>query len=159
MRLESEPPSSCPCGTGRDFAACCGPALDGSQPPATPEALMRSRYAAFVLADAAYLEATHAAVPTPGTRAPLAAWARIVLWLGLTIHEAPPAEGDEGEVAFTARYLEDRVLVALSERSRFRRVDGRWLYVDGQVRTVQTKLGKKDPCPCGSGKSFAQCHR
>jgi SEC-C motif-containing protein len=119
---------------------------------------MRSRYTAFVLADVPYLEATHDAPPNPAARTALAAWARLVLWLGLEIQAAPPAVGDEGVVAFTARYLEDRVLVVLSERSRFRRRAGRWLYVDGKVSTVQKRVGKKDPCPCGSGKPFKPCH-
>ncbi len=120
---------------------------------------MRSRYTAFTQGDVAYLEATHDAVPTPGGRTALAAWVRIVTWLGLTIHEAPPPDGDQGLVAFTARYLEDATLVDLSERSTFRKKDGRWLYVDGKVRTVQKKVGRNEPCPCGSGEKFKQCHR
>jgi SEC-C motif-containing protein len=119
---------------------------------------MRSRYTAFTRGDADYLEATHAAVPQPGGRAALAAWARLVVWLGLTVHEAPPAVGDDGEVAFTARYLQDGVLVVLSERSHFHRADGRWRYVDGKVTTTQGKVARKAPCPCGSGQPFKQCH-
>lgn len=151
--------SPCACGSGVEFLACCAPALDGSRPPETPEALMRSRYTAFTQGDVAYLEATHDAKPTRDGRLALAAWVRIVTWLGLTVHEAPPPQGDEGEVSFTARYLEDSTLVDLSERSSFRRKDGRWLYVDGKVRTVQKKVGRNDPCPCGSGQKFKQCHR
>jgi len=151
--------SPCACGSGVDFLECCSPALDGSRPPATPEALMRSRYTAFTQGDVAYLEATHDAAPTPGGRLALAAWVRIVTWLGLTVHAAPAPVGEAGEVAFTARYLEDAVVVTLTERSRFRQKDGRWLYVDGKVSTTQQRVGNNQLCPCSSGKKFKQCHR
>ena len=53
----------CPCGSGIRFDGCCAPALRGVPAP-TAEALMRSRYTAFVVGDAAYLSATW----HPGTR-------------------------------------------------------------------------------------------
>ena len=49
---------TCHCDTGRPFAKCCGPILDGSRPAATAVALMRSRYTAFVLRDEAYLRSS-----------------------------------------------------------------------------------------------------
>jgi preprotein translocase subunit SecA len=27
-----------------------------------------------------------------------------------------------------------------------------------QVRRMEAKVGRNDPCPCGSGKKFKQCH-
>ncbi len=48
----------CPCGTGLDYEACCGPYHARVAEPATPEALMRSRYAAFGLGELEYLWAT-----------------------------------------------------------------------------------------------------
>ena len=48
----------CPCGSKLSHAGCCGPRLSGEQPAETPEALMRSRYTAYVLRDAAYLQAS-----------------------------------------------------------------------------------------------------
>ena len=54
MPPRPHPPfKSCPCGSGRSYAACCRPAHDGSVPPPTPEALMRARYSAFALGDEA----------------------------------------------------------------------------------------------------------
>ena len=44
----------CPCGSGTSYGACCGP-LHAGREAATAEALMRSRYSAFVLLDADYL--------------------------------------------------------------------------------------------------------
>ena len=45
---------ACPCGSGRPFAVCCAPALSGQRPAPNAESLMRSRYVAYSLADAAY---------------------------------------------------------------------------------------------------------
>lgn len=45
---------ACPCGSGRPYAACCGPFHAGAEPP-DAESLMRSRYVAFVRRDFPYL--------------------------------------------------------------------------------------------------------
>lgn len=148
----------CPCGLPTDYAACCGPRHDGRRPAETPEALMRSRYSAFALARGDYLVATHDVPARPGAAAELAASARAVVWLGLTVHEAPLPAADEGFVSFTARSLEGGFVSAMSERSRFVRREGRWLYADGSPSVTRAKAGRNEPCPCGSGTKFKQCH-
>jgi SEC-C motif-containing protein len=134
----------CPCG-GPSYAACCGPRHDGSRPAETAEALMRSRYSAFARCLPDYLQATHDAPPTAQDRRELEAAARAVTWLGLTIHQT--ARGgqtdEEGVVEFTARSRDDRHVYALHERSRFRRVAGRWMYVDGECRLEWTPVGRR----------------
>ena len=122
----------CPCGSGRTYAQCCEPLHDGAPAP-TAEALMRSRYTAFVVGDEDYLFRTwhprtrpEGPYCHPGTR-----------WTGLVVHETVDGgEDDEtGIVEFTATYrsgdgrggvVED----AMRERSRFTRRAGRWLYLD-----------------------------
>jgi SEC-C motif-containing protein len=129
------PGDPCPCG-GATYAACCGPRHDGSRPAETAEALMRSRYAAFALCLPDYLQATHDVPATPQGRREVEESARAVTWLGLTVHRTErggPAD-DEGVVEFTARSRDARFAYALHERSRFRRVGGRWKYVDGECR-------------------------
>ena len=54
MVLQQQP---CPCGTTEDYALCCGPLLAGEQTASTAEALMRSRYTAFVVGNETYLAA------------------------------------------------------------------------------------------------------
>lgn len=57
-------------------------------------------------------------------------------WRGLQIVDAVrggAADGD-GVVEFRATFLTAQGLGILHERSRFVREDGRWLYVDGDVR-------------------------
>jgi SEC-C motif-containing protein len=38
----------CPCGSGRSYAECCEPYITGKEKAPTAEALMRSRYSAYV---------------------------------------------------------------------------------------------------------------
>ena len=48
-------PRTCPCHSGRAYDACCGPCHRGAREAEDAVDLMRSRYAAFALGDAAYL--------------------------------------------------------------------------------------------------------
>ncbi len=149
----------CPCGTGREVEACCGRFVRGGEKPATAEELMRSRYAAYALGEVPYVLATQD-VPDVDPDA-TARWARESEWKGLAILDTRAGgPGDaEGEVEFEARFRfdgEDRVH---RERSRFRRRDGAWVYV-GQLAPVARaapRVGRNDPCPCGSGKKYKKC--
>ena len=134
---------SCACGSGAPYEQCCG-RFHAGQSAATPEQLMRSRYTAFTRGDWEYLRQTQAAPLEAG---------QTLQWLGLTIHEA---KGDE--VEFSARYLDGDREVTLRERSRFEQRDGRWIYVDGKNTVTTKKLGRNEPCPCGSGKKLKTCH-
>lgn len=131
---------------------------DGSKPAESPEALMRSRYSAYVLGRGEYLVRTQAKAVNPGAADELGRWGRSVCWLGLLVTDAPPPSNDEGFVSFEARYLEDGQVVTLSERSRFQRVEGQWIYADGAAKHRVEKVGRNAPCPCGSGKKLKQCH-
>ena len=125
----------CPCGSGAAFAHCCSPVLDG-EPAPTAEALMRSRFSAFVVGDEDHLfRSWH-----PRTRPPGPYCHAGTRWLSLTVREtvgggAGAADGEEAVVAFTARFLtgdgRGRVVEdELEERSRFVKRAGRWLYLD-----------------------------
>lgn len=124
----------CPCGTGRDYAACCGRYHAGEAAP-DAEALMRSRYSAFVLRDAAYLRASWHPDTCPAELGLDADGAPATTWLGLTVKQHRVTGPDTAEVEFIARYrVGGGSAVRLHERSRFVRLDGRWLYVDGEHR-------------------------
>lgn len=111
------------------FSACCGPYLNelAATPAPDAEALMRSRYSAFVLGRSDHLLATwHASTrPTDLTLDPAAKW------LGLDVRSHRLLDADHAEVEFVARYREGGRAVRLHERSRFVRESGRWFYVDG----------------------------
>jgi SEC-C motif-containing protein len=156
--------AACPCGSGDTEAACCGPILAGA-PARTALALMRSRYTAYVRGAIDHVIATHLAQTRAGVdREAAARWSRDTRWLGLEIVATTaggPAD-DDGTVEFIARGVTRGAPFAQHERSRFRRDDGRWYYVDGvavqaPVRRPATP-GRNDPCPCGSGMKYKRCH-
>lgn len=157
----------CPCTSGRELADCCQPVLDDPAAATTAEALMRSRYSAFALSNMEHLIATtapekHETIDRDASRR----WAESRRWQGLEIvrTEAGGPEDDRGVVEFIANYVTaDGERHRYHERSTFRRDDGRWLFVDGDVPKPETivndgpKIGRNDPCPCGSGKKFKKC--
>jgi len=149
--------SLCPCGSESEFEQCCQPAITGVRPAATPEALMRSRYSAYVTENADYLIASwHPDCRVPELRAALLEGFASTHWLGLNVvATAKGKSADEGFVEFAARYQEegnpDTVLI--HERSRFLRVNKHWYYVDG----IKPQVGRNDPCTCGSGKKYKKC--
>lgn len=122
----------CPCGRGSDYAACCGRYHDGPaalQAP-SPEALMRSRYSAFVLDLGDYLLATWHPDTRPTALEPNTPGLK---WLGLEVKAAAMQDADHGTVEFVARSKLGGRAQRLHETSRFVREQGRWFYVDGDV--------------------------
>ena len=122
-------PRRCPCGTGLPYAECCGRLHEGTAVAGTAEQLMRSRYSAFAVGDAGYLLATW----HPSTRPRTLDLDPAVRWTGLDVLGTTGGTllATEGTVEFRAHHVVDRVAGAQHENSRFRREDGRWLYLDG----------------------------
>ncbi|RTL38916.1 MAG: hypothetical protein EKK53_18150 [Burkholderiales bacterium] len=129
-------PLSCPCGLRADYSHCCGAlhqaftAGQGLTAP-TPEALMRSRYAAFVLDQRDYLLASWHASTRPTALAPPEPGLK---WLGLDVKRAAQQDADHGTVEFVARSKLGGRAHRLHETSRFVREDGAWFYVDGDLK-------------------------
>jgi SEC-C motif-containing protein len=151
----------CACGSGHPRVACCGLYLDGLAEPPRAEALMRARYSANVEGQAEFLAETYApesrnAFDHDGVRR----FSQRARWLGLKILETTDGGPDDetGTVTFEARYHIEGHDDGFRERSRFRRVDGRWRYVDGDLSELtKAKIGRNDPCLCGSGEKFKRC--
>lgn len=120
----------CHCDSGLTFKACCQPYLQGEAAP-NVEALMRSRYTAYVLEDGPYLLATWHPLSRPKNldfdveRRPK--------WLGLTIKCQFEVNAQHGTVEFVARYKINGRAFRMHEISRFERIEGRWFYLDGEV--------------------------
>ncbi len=124
----------CPCGHPDGYATCCGPLHDG-QAANTAEQLMRSRYSAYVLKREDYLLVSWHRSTRPETLA-LAAQQPPPSWLGLEIRHHESSDNDHASVEFVARYrLGGGRAQRQHEVSRFVREDGRWYYVDGELKS------------------------
>ena len=138
--------SLCPCGSGRPYEECCETYIEGRETAPTAEALMRSRYAAHTLGKYDYLnETVHPSIRDEADHEDMKKWSEAV------------------EVSFEARYSVNGMPQSLREDAFFRREDDRWYYVDGNVhgqdpyRRETPKIGRNEPCPCGSGKKYKKC--
>lgn len=126
---------------------------------------MRSRYAAYVRGEIDYILATHDASTRDAVDVEASTkWSNETNWHGLEIVETAqggPAD-DVGIVEFIARGVTNGKPFAQRERANFRRHDGRWFYVDGDVRSEPVRkaitVGRNEPCPCGSGQKYKRCH-
>ena len=166
-----DPSRSCPCGSGNNFGHCCQLVL--SERATTPEALMRSRFTAYCLAELQYLEDTLAPDKrSPDDRAAIAANAEENNWLSLKVIDTTPAtakfasaelsSGSFAWVEFVAFYRRRGAsapndVQQLHEKSRFCFIDNRWFYLDGDY-LPPIKLGRNDNCWCGSGTKLKKCH-
>ena len=92
---------------------------------------MRSRYSAYVLGLDDYLKATWHPDTRPATL-DLDATPR-PQWLGLTVKLHTPLDDQHATVEFVARYKLNGRAFKLHETSHFERLEGRWLYIDGEM--------------------------
>ncbi len=115
---------------------------------------MRSRYTAYSQANTDYIKQTMCGVPLKNFDQENAyLWASTVGWMELKVLHAVE-EGDEGSVEFIAYFTSHDQLQELHECSHFIRQNGRWFY-DGELKPK--KIGRNDPCSCGSGKKYKKC--
>ena len=172
--------SLCPCGSQRPYSSCCQPIHNDQSNASTPEQLMRSRYSAHVLKLVDFVVDTYH--PSCGAQEQRAGIQDSIDsdWCELRVLSTETGQNrDEGFVTFQAFLKEDDQLLCLEERSRFVRESGLWYYIDGtfperesesesesesedkhaasSTLTDTVKLGRNDPCPCGSGKKFKKC--
>ena len=164
MSLSPNSNLSCPCGSGAAYQQCCGRFIEAGEIPSSPQALMRSRYSAYTLENIDYIRDTC-------TGEALAAfsyedsllWAKEAKWISLTVISAVPPSGGVGRVSFSVLFSQNGLTKRLEETSRFIVKDDRWYYEGGEkfrlvdVSNRQMKLGRNDPCYCGSGKKFKKC--
>ena len=156
---------NCPCGSGRSYADCCQPYIKGKEKAPTAEALMRSRYTAYAEHEIDYIINTCLArgekdIDKKSTRD----WSEQSTWLGLRIissEKGGPAD-TEGTVEFEASYERNGMKELHHETAQFKKENSEWLYDSGRVvpRTVvrsAPKVGRNEPCPCGSGKKYKHC--
>ena len=154
-------PEACLCDSGLDYNNCCGPFHSGSTIPSTALALIRLRFSAYVLRNADYLATTWDDSKRP---AKIDFSKETAIWQNLLIvanKKGQPADS-KGIVEFKAFYQQDGEDCFMHEISRFVKIAGRWVYLDGTIKaagkvTLPANEGKNAPCSCGSGKKFKRC--
>lgn len=117
--------NDCPCGSGATYNDCCQPLHLGEALAATPEQLMRSRYAAYALGEFDYVFRTwHPRTrPADVTTSPDLKWTKL---------EIVAADGDT--VEFRAHFSTSVGGDVMHELSTFTQRAGRWVYVSGVER-------------------------
>ncbi|WP_375753506.1 YchJ family metal-binding protein [Vibrio sp. HN007] len=161
----------CPCGSNKEYAFCCKPVHNDHKAAIYPEQLMRARYSAHVLKLVDFVVNTyHSSCHAENEREGIQESINLE-WQRLEVVSAKQPDGDEGFVEFKAFLLEDGVEHCMHEKSRFLKENDLWFYVDGVFPEEQIpanvlpsnstekseKVGRNDPCPCGSGKKFKKC--
>lgn len=170
---------NCACGLPASFEKCCGPYISGKNFPETAEQLMRSRYTAYTLSDINYIKKTLAPESQKDFDVKASKeWASKAEWLGLKIAGVKngTATDKKATIDFTVTYKEDGKKLEHHEISDFRKDEnGHWLFVDGDAHTHEEgqghhhhakqetvvragpKIGRNDPCSCGSEKKYKKC--
>lgn len=156
----------CPCNSGVHFHQCCDPIISGVKQAETAEQLMRARYTAHTQVQMDFIANTH----DPETKKNVdlkdsREWAESTKWTGLEIIETIQGgpEDEVGTVEFKAAFETKDGLQYHHERSEFCKRDGIWFYSDSThpsgrpIVRGAPKIGRNDPCPCGSGKKFKKC--
>lgn len=156
----------CPCGSEKTYSDCCQPLIDGKQNAPSAEALMRSRYSAYVTEKIDYIYDTlHPNKRQDFNRQESNEWATQSTWVSLEIVRTEKGGPDDqtGVVEFIAQFRKNDKLVRHHEVAEFVKETDRWFFVDGQapkpvqIRRQGPKIGRNDPCMCGSGKKYKKC--
>jgi len=157
---------NCPCGSGKPIDTCCGPIIKGAAKAPTAEALMRARYTAYAtgavdfIVSSCHREEDDGGIDLEATKK----WSEESKWLGLRIvrtEKGGPTDS-KGVVEFVATYEQGGLRDEHHEVGHFVRKDGDWLYETGEIIPTTVvrsapKVGRNDPCPCGSGKKYKKC--
>lgn len=124
----------CPCCSGKHYTDCCKKLHDG-EPAANALALMRSRYSAYARHLPEYIiQTTHP--ENPHYKVEHIQWRREILhfcentlFKKLEIIEFLDGK-EEAYVTFIAYLEQDKMDKQLFEKSRFKTLNGRWLYLE-----------------------------
>lgn len=133
--IQTKETNLCPCGTGKTYEICCEPYHKNFQAP-TAEALMRSRYSAFVFGLVDYLyETTHPSHRSKNLKEEIAFTCKGLAWTNLEVLECwQGMEKDKvGKVSFRASFVQEGKKGLHVEHSRFKRFGKAWMYLDGNI--------------------------
>jgi len=151
--------ASCYCGQDTPFNDCCGRIHADISLADTAESLMRARFSAYSLDNLDFIRQSWHSSTCPSQ---LEVNEDGFSWTGLEIIDTLGGSNDEqAEVEFIASYTLNGNKGKLHERSQFAREGGHWRYLDGKLNKGAPisvkKMGRNEPCPCGSGKKYKRC--
>jgi SEC-C motif-containing protein len=140
--------------------------IRGERKAETAVELLRARYTAFARGEVDFILSSHYSRTRHRVkRKDIETWSKGSEWLGLEIFEVEKgtATDSTGTIVFRASYRSEGQLNDHREKSQFQKEDGEWRFVDGEqlkhspIRRETPKIGRNDPCPCGSGKKHKKC--
>ena len=128
-------PNLCPCGSAKPYELCCELYHKHKNAP-TCEALMRSRYSAFVFGLVDYLyETTHPSHRAKNLKDEITFTCKALAWTHLEVISASQGGVNDkvGKVSFRASFVQEGNNGLHVEHSRFKRFGKAWMYIDGKV--------------------------
>ncbi|RLB72947.1 MAG: YchJ family protein [Deltaproteobacteria bacterium] len=158
--------NECPCSSGKMYQDCCEPLLAGSRKAETAEELLRARYSAHVKLEMDFVkDTTHPDQVSRYEPATAKSWAEKSEWDRLEVVDVEDGgpEDETANIEFVAHFRQKDKLKTHHELAHFKRYEGEWFFYDGQgvvpkqVVRQQPKVGRNEPCPCGSGKKYKKC--
>lgn len=161
----------CPCRTLEEkktsYDTCCQPILEKVSLAQTAEQLMRARYSAYATGKIEFISETQEDSANEFNVDEARKWASESTWQGLEVIRTLKGALDDtkGEVEFVAKYQDKKSGQDFEHREHayfFKNKQG-WIFKEGKIlaqnplKRSEPKVGRNDPCPCGSGKKFKKC--
>ncbi len=158
--------SECPCGSKLQYSECCEPIIKGEQVAKTAQQLMRSRYSAYVMKELDHIyQSTHPSKRDDYDEKSTRNWSEKSQWEGLEIINTEAGEENDttGTVEFIAHFKYRNNKQYHHESADFIKEEDTWYFNEGTmvpqkpVIRDNPKVGRNDPCPCGSGLKYKKC--
>ena len=138
--------AKCVCCSEKEYKDCCGKFLTNQEIAETALELMRSRYSAYVLKNATYLNETSTKNIEEVSFEP----SEDIKWLSLKINSF-----SKDEVTFSAYYKSVDNIEIMKEHSFFKKEEGKLKYDSGKI--LNSTIQRNELCPCGSKKKYKKC--
>lgn len=135
--MKFSPNDICPCGSFKKYKKCCKPFHDKITFPKTALELMKSRFSAFAVLNTDYIIFTTHENNSDYT-SNLKSWNQDIMNFSKNtkFEKLEILDFIDGEVesfvTFRATLFQDNTDISFIEKSRFLKVEEKWLYVDGQ---------------------------
>ncbi len=131
--MSAQDKDNCPCQSALPYEKCCGQYHPSGNHAPTAEALMRSRYSAYVMGNAHYLFRTWHASTRPTLQSLKASGPQTLIGLKIVSTQAGGEQDKKGMVEFISSRFSPSLMGEVEqhkEKSLFTRVKENWVYID-----------------------------